>query len=351
MADSAAIDRKLALAGLVPEEIVRCLNLTERYRGRQILSWIARGVSSFDAMTDLGAALRKQLAEHATLRSCTVRHTLHDADGTVKLQIALHDGYLIEAVLLVDHDGRKTACVSSQAGCALGCAFCKTGTLGLARNLDAAEIVEQFLFLEAVGGTLDNVVFMGMGEPLENIDAVRRALTVLSHPQGRALSLRRVTVSTAGIISGIYDLADRGPAVRLALSLTSADPALRIALMPIARREPLDDLRTAVAYYAQKTGKRVTLEVVVLGGKNTGADAAQLLAAFAAGIPVNVNLIPWNPVAGLPFTEPDAREVLRFAHLLTAHGITVTRRMRRGQNICGACGQLGSTARTPEREQ
>lgn len=223
------------------------------------------------------------------------------------------------------------------------CAFCQTGQLGLARNLEPEEIVEQFLFLEAECGKLDNIVFMGMGEPLMNLPAIRKAITVLTHKDGRNLSSRRITLSTSGVIKGIYDLADNGPLIRLAVSLTTADEELRSLIMPVNRTNPLPELRTAIAYYAEKTGKRVTLEAALMAGKNTGKESAERMIQFAQGIDVNINLIPWNSVEGLPFTEPSAAEVRNFTDILKNAGLNVTLRTKRGRTIGGACGQLGKT--------
>ena len=334
---------KIALAGLLPEEICSSFSLSPSFRGNQLFLWIGKGVDSFDAMTNLSAELRASLAEKAILRSTRVSDVLKADDGTVKLQIETEDALAVETVLLTDKAGRKTACVSCQAGCAMGCAFCKTGTLGLARNLSAAEIVEQFLYLEKHAGTLDNIVFMGMGEPLLNLEAVRKAIVVLTDKRGRNLSSRRITVSTVGIVSGIYDLADNGPAVRLALSLTTADEELRKELMPASLTNPLRDLRKAVSYYIEKTGKRVTLEAVLLSGKNMSEKDADALIAFAKGLDVHVNLIPWNPVEGLSFATPSQDETAQFVSRLEKGGLNVTLRMHRGKSISGACGQLGKT--------
>jgi 23S rRNA (adenine2503-C2)-methyltransferase len=237
---------------------------------------------------------------------------------------------------------RFTACISSQSGCAMGCRFCKTGTLGLRRNLTGAEMLEQFLLLEeCAGAPLSNVVFMGMGEPLANIVALRRACAILSHPKGRCLSPRRITVSTAGLIPGIIDLADQGPHLRLAVSLTTADPDLRESLMPVARSNPLPDLRRAIAYYAEKSGRRPTLEAALLGGVNTSPAQARAFAAFARDLGAHVNLIPWNPVPGLDFHEPTTGESRAFLRILEDAGVSATLRLRRGSAIAGACGQLG----------
>ena len=204
--------------------------------------------------------------------------------------------------------------------------------------------------LEDKDGTakLQNIVFMGMGEPMHNLAAIRQALAVLAHKDGRALSLRRVTVSTCGIIDGIYDLADRGPAVRLALSLTTADPGLREELMPVAKSQPLEKLGQAVRHYSDKSGYRCTLEAVLLKGVNTGEQSARNFIRFARGLPVHINLIPWNPIDGMPYETPDADEVASFCRHLQEAGLNVTVRTKRGTSIAGACGQLGVIKGTSE---
>lgn len=335
--------KKIYISALLPEELTGALGFSQKFRGMQIFKWIARGADSFDKMTNLSKEVRASLSEKAVLRSSNISQVLKDPDGTVKLQITLRDGRAVETVLLTDRDGRKTACVSCQAGCAMKCAFCRTGQLGFARNLEPEEIVEQFLFLEAECGTLDNIVFMGMGEPMQNLPAIRKAVAVLTHPDGRNLSARRITISTCGIVKGIYDLADNGPHLRLAVSLTTADEQLRSQIMPVNLANPLSELQKAIAYYAEKSGKRVTLEAALMRGQNTGSENARKMIQFAQGINVNINLIPWNPVEGLPFSEPDAAEIRNFTALLENAGLNVTLRTRRGEKIGGACGQLGKT--------
>jgi 23S rRNA (adenine2503-C2)-methyltransferase len=335
---------KTVLMGLLPEEINQKLALAPAFRGKQVFKWISSGTDSFDTMTNLSTSLRSKLSENAVIYTSKVTHVLHDPDGTIKLQITLHDGLAVETVLLVDSNGRKTVCVSCQAGCAMNCAFCQTGHLGFGRNLTAGEIVEQFFFLEKETGPLDNIVFMGMGEPMMNLDAIRKSVAVLTHKDGRALSARRITLSTSGIIKGIYDLADNGPQLRLAVSLTTADPSLREKLMPVTKINPLPELRKAIAYYSEKTGKRVTLEAALLSGVTTGPESVQRMIEFTDGLNVHLNLIPWNPVNGLPFKEPDRNECARFLAELEKAGINVTLRTRRGRKIGGACGQLGKTA-------
>ena len=333
---------KIVLTGFTPEEITEKLELSQSFRGKQIFKWISTGITSFDQMTNLSLELRQELKEKASLRTSKVAQTLTDPDGTIKLVISLYDGNNVETVLLTDKEGRKTACVSCQAGCAMKCAFCMTGTLGLSRNLTCAEIVEEFLYLEAAAGKLDNIVFMGMGEPMQNLDAIRQTIEILCHKDGRALSSKRITLSTCGIVKGIYDLADNGPYIRLAVSLTTADEQLRQKLMPVScGANSLPELRKAIEYYVQKSGKRVTLEAALLHNQNTSVQSAKNLINFARGIDVNINLIPWNPVAGLEFEEPLQNEVRTFVETLENAGLNVTLRTRRGRKIGGACGQLG----------
>lgn len=336
-------NNKIALAGLNASEITQILGLKQNFRGKQIFQWIGKGAESFDDMTNLSVELRNELKEKAVLRSSTVTKVLKDSDGTIKLQITLKDGLAVETVLLTDREDRKTACVSCQVGCAMNCAFCQTGHLGLARSLEAGEIVEQFLNLEKHAGPLDNIVFMGMGEPMMNLENVRKAIAILTDKEGRGLSGRRITLSTSGVIKGIYDLADNGPSIRLAVSLTTADKDFREKLMPIGRTNPLEDLRKAIDYFAKKTGKRVTLEAALLHNQNTSEESAKNMIDFAKNLDVHINLIPWNPVQGLPFEEPSNNECRNFVSKLEKAGLNVTLRTRRGREIGGACGQLGKT--------
>jgi 23S rRNA (adenine2503-C2)-methyltransferase len=259
--------------------------------------------------------------------------------------MTLKDGLSVESVLLSDGEGRRTACLSSQAGCPAACVFCKTGQGGFKRNLDASEITEQFFRLRFLAPDIANIVVMGMGEPLLNLKELRKALNIFTAPEGLGISKRRITLSTSGIAGGIRDMADRGPPVRLAFSLTTADEALRERLMPAARANPLPRIKEALGYYQEKTGFRITLEAVLLGGINTRRQDADALAAFAEGLDVVVNLIPWNPVEGLefegrPLKEPGEREREEFISALEARGLKVTRRLRKGRGIAGACGQL-----------
>lgn len=324
-----------------PEEIADFCTLNPKFRGAQIFEWIARGVFSFDEMTNIPSALKAFLKENFFVTSSKINSVLKDSDGTIKLVIELEDDIHIETVLLLDKNGRKTACLSSQAGCPLSCVFCKTGQLGFSRNLAPAEIVEQFFYLEKIAGKLDNIVFMGMGEPMLNLDAVKKAVEILTHPKGRALSMRRITISTAGICDGIYRMTDEGFAVRLAVSLTAADHDLRLSLMPVEKNNPLPELKKAIEYYNKKVNRRVTLELALIHGVNTSAAHAEKVKEFASGLNVHINLIAWNPVESLDFQSPSSGELALFEKILLKAGLNVTIRCRRGKDISGACGQLG----------
>lgn len=335
---------KTALSGMLPEEIQDFCGLKEKFRAQQIFYWIASGAKTFDDMTNLSLDMRRQLNEKFSLFSTKIKETLKDPDGTIKLAIELYDGAVVETVLLTDKAKRKTACVSCQAGCPMKCAFCKTGQIGFLRNLSASEIIEQFLYLEQEAGTLDNIVFMGMGEPMLNLPEINKTINILSHPKGRNLSKRRITVSTSGLCKGIYEIADNGPEVRLAVSLTTADETLRTELMPVNKTNPLADLKKTIKYFNSKSNKRVTLELALMHGINTDKKAAEKVIQFAEGLDCYINLIPWNPIEGLNFKSPSEAEVRNFEGYLKKAGFNISTRQKRGQKIGGACGQLGSTA-------
>jgi 23S rRNA (adenine2503-C2)-methyltransferase len=313
----------------------------------QIFKWILAGAASFGEMTNLPLSLRKGLEENFSLLSGSVESETGDPDGTIKLRIVLGDGAAIEAVILSDGEGRKTACLSTQAGCPVGCVFCKTGQLGFKRNLEAGEISSQFLHLLRKEPGLSHLVIMGMGEPLLNLEELKKALDFITLEEGLNISKRRITLSTCGITPGILDLAEKGPDIRLALSLTSARQELRERLMPVSKNHPLPELKESLLYYQKKRERRITLEAVLLGGINTAREDAEAFAAFAEGLETVVNLIPWNPVEGLlfegkPLSTPHAAEISGFTSALEKRGLKVTRRLGKGLGISGACGQLGA---------
>ena len=362
----------MEVSGLPLDELAQLLYPLPRFRAAQIFKWIAAGVSSFDEMSNVSLPLRKELAGRFSLRPA-VTVTKHSAnDGTIKLALRFQDGATVEAVLLSDNRGRctvpsavrHTVCISTQLGCPANCVFCKTGAMGFVRDLSSAEIVEQFLQLRKVAAEnnaddsspgpeappaavpVSNIVVMGMGEPLLNLPELRRALAVISCKQGLGLSPRRITVSTCGIAEGVIDLADNGPAIRLALSLTTGDEDLRARLMPITRGQGLAKVKDSLRYFQKRGGGRITLEAVLLGGVNTRGEDAESIADFAEGIDAVVNIIPWNRVKGLqfegrPLREPSAAEIESFIRHLEALELNVTRRYRRGRGVMGACGQLG----------
>jgi 23S rRNA (adenine2503-C2)-methyltransferase len=352
------------LSGETINDLEKLFSPAPRFRAAQVFKWITSGVSSFDEMANLPLAMRQEFSGRYILRPKTAVSRHSADDGTVKLVLGFADGARIEAVLLSDAGNsdepddakpRRTACISTQAGCPAGCVFCKTGSIGFSRNLSSAEIVEQFLQLKAEAQNtalenqdmpVSNIVIMGMGEPLLNLEQLRKALAVICDSHGFNFSKRRITLSTCGIVDGIISLADAGPAVRLALSLTAADESLRQALMPITASHPLRDVKKALCYFQEKGGGRITLEAVLLGGINTGEKDAFAMAEFAKGLDATVNLIPWNPVKdlnfnGKPLKQPSPAEVADFSQKLKSLGLNVTRRFRRGRGVMGACGQLG----------
>lgn len=335
-------------SGLSLEELAALLPEEPLYRAKQVFEWISKGLESFDAMTNIPQPLREKLSAHfvGSAVSSTIERQLVDEDDSLKLQIRLRDGAAVECVLLEDIEGRKTACLSSQVGCPMGCAFCKTGTLGFLRNLGPDEILEQFHFLRRLRGFISNVVFMGMGEPLLNLENVRKAIALLSHPEGIGMSMRKITISTSGIVPGILDLATHGPIVRLAVSLTSANPELRTRLMPVNAAWPLETLKSALLDYQRATKDRITLEVVLIGNMNAHECDAVELAQWIAPLKAQVNLIAWNPIAGMAFETPSTKQMKQFSEILERNGIVTVQRMSRGRGVMGACGQLGDTLKT-----
>jgi 23S rRNA (adenine2503-C2)-methyltransferase len=331
----------IPIAAMLPEEISERLGLKPMFRCRQIFSWIHKGVLDISQMTDLPLPLRETLEKKASPITVRLDKTDDDGGGSVKIRLKLSDGMCVESVLLSDDEGRKTACLSCQVGCGMNCAFCRTGQIGYKRDCADFEIVEQFLLLKSLYGDISNIVFMGMGEPMLNFAAVRKAIRIFHDPGGQNISHRKITISTSGIADGIRDLADNGPPVRLAVSLITANPELRAELMPITKSNPLDRLKEALLHYQKTTDKMVTLEIVLLAGVNDGERDAAELVRFVKPLHANVNLIPYNPVPSLPYKTPDAAAIDRFRAVVEGKGVKVTRRYRKGTGINAACGQLG----------
>ncbi len=336
-----------------------------RYRADQILHWLYRRfVCSFDDMTNLPRALREQLAEATCLHTLAPMSRSEGDDGlSAKLLFRLADGRLVETVLMhfldpadadqheadpVARPGRHTVCLSTQAGCAMGCVFCATGQMGLERDLTPGECIEQLVhcgrLLHRSGRRLTNVVFMGMGEPLANWPATWATLQMLTDTRGFGLSPRRVTISTVGIVPGIRRLARAGLPVRLAVSLHAPDDALRTRLVPINATFSLDAILTACRDYQHRLRRRVTFEYVLIEAVNDRPAQAEHLAARLRGLKAHVNLIPLNPTAGSRLRPGTRHAALAFGRVLQAAGIPTTLRMRRGIDIQAGCGQLRSRA-------
>ena len=324
-----------SLLGMLPEELeAYMVELGEpRFRGRQLFQWLHRRRElDISRMTDLPASLRTRLP---ALGSEEVRR-LHSADRlTSKLLLQLRDGQQVEVVEMLAPP-RKTICVSSQAGCAIGCVFCVTGQFGFARNLDAGEIVEQVVRFQHV----TNVVFMGMGEPLANYDEVLRALRLLTHPNGIGLGARRITLSTSGLAPQVRRLAHEGLQVGLAISLHAPNDDLRTRLMPINRRWPIAEVLDAAQEYIARTGRRVSYEYTLMDGINDSDELADELADLLAGRLCHVNLIPLNPTEDSSLHAPSMARALAFEARLREQGIAATIRRNRGRDILAACGQL-----------
>lgn len=315
------------------------------YRGRQIFSWLhSRLASSFGGMSDLPLALRKRLAEIATITRLAVREVSLSPDGTSKLVLGLEDGLVVEAVL-IRGDRRLTACLSTQVGCPLGCTFCMTGRVGFRRDLGADEIVAQLEAIQGAGaGRIANVVFMGMGEPLLNLRAVRRAIEVITDGAGAGIGTRHVTVSTVGIPSGIRELEALPGQTGLAVSLHSAVQRTRERIVPAAARWRLPELREAIAHYSHAVNRPVTLEYCLIEGVNDSPAEAAALREYAGGLDCKVNLMAWNEVPGLPLKRPSESALLAFGRSISfGGGPTVLIRRSRGAGTAGACGQLGAS--------
>jgi 23S rRNA (adenine2503-C2)-methyltransferase len=307
------------------------------YRARQIWRWSAQGASDFDAMTDLPARLRTRLADEMPFSTLNLVQEAHARDGTIKALFQTEDGRPVEAVLMVYRDGRRSLCLSSQSGCPLTCTFCATGQMRFGRNLTAWEIVDQALHFRRLG-RVDHAVFMGMGEPMMNLDAVLAACRRLPDI---GITHRRTAISTVGWIPGIRQLTDDPMPVRLALSLHAADDALRTELMPVNDRYPLADVVTACeAFYARKH-RMVFVEYVMLAGVNDGyVQAAQLAAALDPKV-FKVNLIPYNPT-GSAYEGSSPKAIAAFKDELERRGLNATVRLTRGRDIDAACGQLAA---------
>jgi 23S rRNA (adenine2503-C2)-methyltransferase len=336
--------------GLLPNEVEGALTAAgwPKYRAHQVLDWVyAKRTRDPAAMSNLGKAQREQLGGLVDLTLPRIHRQIQSPKAdSVKYALELHDKTRVESVAMLSKRG-VTLCVSTQAGCGMACVFCATGTLGLARNLKADEIVAQVVHMLETTGWEDpgfNIVFMGMGEPLANYAQTLKAINVLRAEDGLRVGSRRITLSTCGMVPQMHRLAKEGLQVGLAISLHATTDELRDRLVPINRRYPLRELVRAADFYATHTGRRVTLEYILLAGVNDRKGDAERLADIANSLPCKINLIPYNPVPQLPWQRPTDEAIQRFADWLFPRCPAVTLRWSQGGEIAAACGQLGAKA-------
>jgi 23S rRNA (adenine2503-C2)-methyltransferase len=311
---------------------------------------------SIEAMSSLSKNLRQALAERFVTRSMTLSQVTGSADTTRKLLLKLQDGRYVETVLIPANPAlyggrsdRLTLCVSSQVGCAYDCKFCASGLAGFTRNLTAAEIVEQVVQAEAMAADrVDNLVFMGMGEPLANFSNLTRAIEILNADWGIGIGARHMTVSTSGLAPQIRRLADFPLQIRLAISLHGASDEVRERIMPVNQKHNIAELFEALQYWRSKRKQRITLEYILIEGVNDMLEQARLLARRARAIDARVNLIPYNTVEGLPWVRPAEEQCIAFRDVLEAGGVTATLRLEKGHDISAACGQLRLKQETAE---
>jgi len=331
--------------GIMPQNALQALQPHfPAYRGKQLLEWVYKHLRNpLEAGVNLPRDFKEFLDEHFSFALPEIVTSLSSKDGSVKSGLQLEDGSLVESVLIPDKN-KNTLCVSSQVGCSRACAFCATGRMGLSRNLEPHEITGQIMLacMQCKPQRLTNIVFMGMGEPLDNLDHVLQALNIIQAPESLAFSPRRTTISTCGIVPGIVKLADSGVKTKLAVSLNSALDEKRSLLMPINKRYPLTALKQALLYYARHSTFRITFEYILIPGLNMGKEDIAALRRFVGDLPSKINFIPYNPVPGLPWEKPSEQEIEGFMRMAGALPQAIMLRRSRGADIFGACGQLFS---------
>ena len=334
-----------AILDLSPEELIEWLKSVGQpsFRAKQIRLWLVeRRVTSFEQMSDIPASLRKQLAAQFRFSPFEVIDHQIARDHTEKLLLRLYDGELVECVLMRDAD-RRTVCISTQVGCAMGCVFCASGLLGVKRNLTPTEIIEQVLVLHRMmkdDERITNVVVMGIGEPLANYKSLMQSLTFLTADDGFGLGARRITVSTVGLPEKIRELAQSGQQYNLAVSLHAPNDALRTEIVPVNRNIGIQEILQAADDYFETTGRRISYEYVLMAGINDRPEHAEELASLLRSRNAHVNLIPMNGVNELVMTAPRDPDTQQFLEILEQHGVTATVRKRKGADIDAACGQL-----------
>ena len=329
------------LKSMTPEELTQwCKEQGQpAFRGKQIFQWFSRGVESVEEMTNLPKALREKIARECAFTPPVVeRKQVSNLDGTIKYLWRLADGNCIETVLMRYHHG-NSVCISSQVGCAMGCAFCASTLGGRVRNLTAAELLDQVIFTQKDSGyPISNIVLMGIGEPLDNYDNVKKFLTLVNHPDGVNIGMRHISLSTCGLVKGIDRLAEEGLQLTLSVSLHAPDDETRSSIMPVNRATGVDELFAACHRYFQKTGRRISYEYALIDGVNDTPRHAALLGDRLEGTVAHVNLIPLNHVEESPLKP--STHVAAFQKRLEKRGITATVRRRLGSDIDASCGQL-----------
>ncbi len=334
---------KIILSGMSLEELENLMTEMKatKFRAKQIHNWIySKSVSSIDEMTNLSKDFREELKQTASVTDTKIKVKQVSKDGTIKYLVEYPDGECVETVLMrFDNRANLTACVSSQVGCAVNCSFCATGKGGFKRNLDYKEIIEQVLTIQRdTGLKVTNIVFMGQGEPLLNLDNVLKALDIFNNDF--QIGARRITISTSGIIPGIERLASMDLQSTLAISLHAPNHELRSSLMPIENKYHIKDVKKALLDYVEKTGRRVTVEYILIHGFNDTIAVAKELAILLRDLKCNINLIPYNSVVENDYKKPSSSDIMKFKYLLEHSGKKVTVRLERGADIDAACGQL-----------
>lgn len=341
--------QKLDIASLTPEELAAALQeiaaaremKIPSFRAGQIFRWLTAGVTDFHGMTNLPGALRQLLSETCYIATPAVEKKYVSAiDGTVKYLFRLWDGECVESVLMRYHHG-NTVCISSQAGCRMGCRFCASTIAGFTRNLTPSEILGQVIAAASdTGETISNIVMMGIGEPLDNYENVRKFLTLVNRKEGLNIGYRHISLSTCGIVPGILKLAEEGLPITLSVSLHSPNQPDRASLMPVAKKYPMEQLMAACRTYIAKGGRRISFEYTMIEGQNDSPAKARELADLLSGMLCHVNLIPLNTVKGRDYRKSGKETIARFIAVLESRGIPATVRRKLGSDIDASCGQL-----------
>ena len=333
-----------SIYGIYPPDLLLLLGKDfPAYRGKQLLDWLYRKfVFEPELMTNLPAGFREHLSRSFDFSVPAIDQELLSSDGSRKFRLVLADGARIEMVLMPEAK-KLTLCVSSQVGCARACGFCATGRMGLTRNLQTHEIVQQVLLARKIAGApITNLVFMGMGEPMDNLDSVLDALKLLQHDSTLKFSPRRTTLSTCGVVPGIHRLAESGVKVKLAVSLNAASDDIRGALMPVNHRFPLDILKKSLLSYQRRSPFRITLEYILIPEVNMSGTDLKHLRKFCSDLSCKINFIPYNPVPALPYRSPTEAEINAFLKAARDIPQAITLRRSKGSDILGACGQLAA---------